>query len=153
MSVPLLNSFLAIPIAMLLPYVPHLLKAVEANSVLPKGYDLRDPRRSVQLAIQGDSNSAKFISRAQGAHLNGLESWPQFAVAVLMAHIAGISANEQDACATIYILARIAYTYVYCHNTTGKRALLRSTLWFAGMIPTFYLAFKAGWIMSFAHRK
>ena len=101
-----------------------------------------DPRRSVANAADG-TETGKFVSRAQGAHANGLESWPQFAIAVLMAHAAGVDRESQDVAATVYLLARLAYTWAYLNGTTGKRAMLRSALWFVGFGACGWLAGKA----------
>jgi uncharacterized MAPEG superfamily protein len=137
-----MDSFLAIPVAALLPYIPHLIKAMAVNAKLQKGYDLKNPRASV-LAASDDTPEGRFIQRCQGAHNNGLESWPQFAVAVLVANAAGVDRDTQNTAAAVYVLSRLAYTYLYCYGTSGKLALGRSTSWMVGVGACLYLMVKA----------
>jgi uncharacterized MAPEG superfamily protein len=135
--VPSLDALtLCIPIAGALPFLPHLVKAVYANAKLraggKKGYDLKDPRRSVALASD-DTPEGRFISRCQGAHQNAFEAFPFFAAAVLVAKINGVAKADLDSSATLFLIVRLLYTVVYMNNTSGKLAMLRSAVWFAGV--------------------
>lgn len=63
--------------------------------------------------------------RAYGAHLNGLEAFPLFAAAVIVATIKGVSATGLDALAIAWLAVRIAYTAVYLADL----AKIRPALW------------------------
>lgn len=137
-SLALVDSTTGVLIAALLPYLPHAFKGAAVHAKLPKGYDLRDPRASTQAAMDG-SEQGKFIARLQGAHQNGLESFPQWAAAVILAQVAGVDNTTLNAATTVYLGARLAYTYVYATNTTRTKAMLRSTLWMIGVGATVWL--------------
>ena len=51
--------------------------------------------------------------RAYGAHLNGLETFPWFAAAVIVAHIVGGPSRIADALAIVYVLVRIGHMAAY----------------------------------------
>ena len=78
-------------IAATLPYVPFS---------YVKGLDPIQPRHHV-----GDL--AERSLRAYGAHLNGLETFPWFAAAVIVSHIVGGPSRIADILAVLYILVRI----------------------------------------------
>jgi uncharacterized MAPEG superfamily protein len=84
-------------IAQILPYV--------AFSFV-KGIDPEQPRFQVGGLI-GQS------VRAYGAHLNGLETFPWFAAAVIVAHMVGGPSRIVDILTVIYILVRIGHLAAY----------------------------------------
>jgi uncharacterized MAPEG superfamily protein len=84
-------------VAQILPYV--------AFSFV-KGIDPEQPRFQVGGLI-GQS------VRAYGAHLNGLETFPWFAAAVIVAHMVGGPSRIVDILAVIYILVRIGHLAAY----------------------------------------
>ena len=63
--------------------------------------------------------------RAYGAHLNGLEAFPLFAVGVIAATLRGVPQSWLDAAAGSWLLARLLYTVVYLADF----ARIRPTLW------------------------
>ena len=67
-------------------------------------------------------------ARAWGAHQNGIESFPFFAVAVLLAEFRGAPQNLIDELALLFVIVRIAYVLTYL----GNRPTLRSILWMIG---------------------
>jgi len=69
--------------------------------------------------------------RAHSAHQNGLEVFPFFAVAVLVASAASAHATMPllDVLAMVWIALRIVYTGAYLAN----RANLRSLVWIIGL--------------------
>ncbi len=93
-------------IAATLPYVAF-------NFV--KGVDAEQPRSRV-----GDLVGQSV--RAYGAHLNGLETFPWFAAAVIVAHMVGGPSRIADALAVVYVLLRIGHMAAYI----GGRQPLRS---------------------------
>ena len=77
-------------------------------------------------------------ARALGAHQNGIESFPFFAVAVLLAEFRQAPQHYIDELAVLFLIVRIAYVFTYL----GDRATLRSILWslgFAINIAIFFL--------------
>jgi len=77
-------------------------------------------------------------ARALGAHLNGIESFPFFAAAVLLAEFRACPQNLIDELAVLFVIVRIAYVFTYI----GNRPTLRSILWnvgFAINVAIFFL--------------
>jgi uncharacterized MAPEG superfamily protein len=67
-------------------------------------------------------------TRALGAHQNGIEAFPFFAVAVLLAEFRLGSLRLIDELAVLFLIVRIAYVFTY----VGNRPTLRSILWSIG---------------------
>jgi len=64
-------------------------------------------------------------ARALGAHQNGIEAFPLFAAAVLLAEMRGVPQHMIDGLALAFLGARIAYAVCYL----GDRPTLRSIIW------------------------
>lgn len=67
-------------------------------------------------------------ARALGAHQNGIETFPFFAFAVLLAEFRLGSLRLIDELAVLFLIVRIAYVLTY----VGNRPTLRSILWNIG---------------------
>ena len=67
-------------------------------------------------------------SRALGAHQNGIEAFPFFAIAVLLAEFRAGPQRLIDELAILFLIVRIAYVLTYL----GDRPTLRSILWSIG---------------------
>ena len=67
-------------------------------------------------------------ARALGAHQNGIEAFPFFAVAVLLAEFRAAPQNLVNELAVLFLIVRIAYVFTYL----GDRPTLRSILWSIG---------------------
>ncbi|PAY08723.1 hypothetical protein CK489_11905 [Bradyrhizobium sp. UFLA03-84] len=67
-------------------------------------------------------------SRALGAHQNGIEAFPFFAFAVLLAEFRVGPLRLIDELAVLFLIVRIAYVFTYI----GNRPTLRSILWSIG---------------------
>jgi uncharacterized MAPEG superfamily protein len=67
-------------------------------------------------------------SRALGAHQNGIETFPFFAFAVLLAEFRDGPQHLIDELAVLFLIVRIAYVFTYL----GDRPMLRSILWSVG---------------------
>ncbi|MGA7803903.1 MAPEG family protein [Bradyrhizobium sp.] len=67
-------------------------------------------------------------SRALGAHQNGIETFPFFAIAVLLAEFRVAPQNLINELALLFLIVRIAYILTYL----GDRPSLRSILWNLG---------------------
>ena len=77
-------------------------------------------------------------ARALGAHQNGIEAFPFFAFAVLLAEFRGGPQRLVNEMAVLFLIVRIAYVFTYL----GDRPTLRSILWtlgFAINIAIFFL--------------
>ncbi len=84
-------------IAQILPYVAF---------GFVKGLDPEQPRFHVGELV-GQS------VRAYGANLNGLETFPWFSAAVIVAHMVGGPSRIVDILAVVYILVRIGHLAAY----------------------------------------
>ena len=69
-------------------------------------------------------------TRALGAHQNGIEAFPFFAVAVLLAEFRGGPQRLVNELAVLFLIVRIAYVFTY----VGNRPTLRSILWSLGFL-------------------
>jgi uncharacterized MAPEG superfamily protein len=67
-------------------------------------------------------------ARALGAHQNGIEVFPFFAAAVLLAEFRAAPQNLVNDLAVLFLIVRIAYVLTYL----GDRPTLRSILWNIG---------------------
>ena len=86
-------------------------------------------------------------SRALGAHLNGIETFPFFAVAVLLAEFRNAPQNLINELAVLFVIVRIAYVLTY----VGNRPTLRSILWNIGFVinvAIFFLPLLKTWIAA-----
>jgi uncharacterized MAPEG superfamily protein len=84
-------------------------------------------------------------ARALGAHQNGIEAFPFFAVAVLLAEFRLGPLRLIDELAVLFLIVRIAYVFTYL----GNRPMLRSILWglgFAINIAIFFLPAVRGYL-------
>lgn len=68
-------------------------------------------------------------ARALGAHQNGIEAFPFFAIAVLLAEFRGGPQRYINELAVLFVIVRIAYVLTYL----GNRPALRSILWSIGL--------------------
>jgi uncharacterized MAPEG superfamily protein len=84
-------------------------------------------------------------ARALGAHQNGIETFPFFAFAVLLAEFRLGSLRLIDELAVLFLIVRIAYILTY----VGNRPTLRSILWnigFAINVAIFFLPVIKGYL-------
>ena len=84
-------------------------------------------------------------TRALGAHQNGIEAFPFFAAAVLLAEFRLGPQRLIDELAVLFLIVRIAYVFTYI----GNRPRLRSILWtlgFAINIAIFFMPLIKNWL-------
>jgi uncharacterized MAPEG superfamily protein len=67
-------------------------------------------------------------ARALGAHLNGIEAFPLFAAAVLLAEFRTGPQRLINEVAVLFLIVRVAYVLTYL----GNRPTLRTILWNIG---------------------
>jgi uncharacterized MAPEG superfamily protein len=109
----------------------YLLTIVPVKWLSYQKYDNAKPRDP---AFYEDAIRA----RALGAHLNGIEAFPFFAAAVLLAEFRLGPQHLIDELAVLFLIVRIAYVFTYL----GNRPTLRTILWsigFAINIAIFFL--------------
>jgi uncharacterized MAPEG superfamily protein len=83
-------------------------------------------------------------TRALGAHQNGIEAFPFFAFAVLLAEFRSSPQNLVNELAVLFLIVRVAYVLTYL----GDRPTLRSILWTVGFainIAIFFLPLIRGY--------
>jgi len=101
----------------------YLLTIVSAKKLGSGQYDNAKPRDP---AFYEDAIRA----RALGAHQNGIETFPFFAIAVLLAEFRAAPQNLINELAVLFVIVRIAYVFTY----VGNRPRLRSILWNLGFV-------------------
>jgi uncharacterized MAPEG superfamily protein len=109
----------------------YLLTIVPIKWLAFREYDNAKPRDP---AFYEDAIRA----RALGAHQNGIEAFPFFAVAVLLAEFREAPQNLINELAILFLIVRIASVLTYI----GNRPRLRSILWNIGFtinIAIFFL--------------
>ena len=82
-----------------------------------------------------------FRARALWAHQNGIESFPLFAAAVILAEMRGARQPVVDALAAAFLLVRIAYVAAYL----ADRPRLRSAVFALGFAVTLAIFFTPLW--------
>ena len=92
------------------------------------GYDNKNPREQ-------QASQTGWGARAVAAQKNGYEAFSAFAPAVLVAHLGGGDQLTLTLLASLFIVARIGYTWAYIKDM-GKT---RSAVWAVGNLSTFAL--------------
>jgi uncharacterized MAPEG superfamily protein len=116
----------------------HLLTIASVKWIGFRRFDNAKPRDAV---FYEDAIRA----RALGAHQNGIEAFPFFAIAVLLAEFRLGPLHLIDELAVLFLIVRIAYVFTYL----GNRPTLRSILWslgFAINIAIFFLPAVRGYL-------
>ncbi|MGI8525708.1 MAG: MAPEG family protein [Pseudolabrys sp.] len=80
-------------------------------------------------------------SRALGAHYNGIEVFPFFAAAVLLAEFRGAPQAWIDLLAVSFIAIRLAYVGAY----VGNLPTMRTVLWNTGFVTNVAIFFMPWW--------
>jgi uncharacterized MAPEG superfamily protein len=118
---------------MLLAGLTPLIAVTIAKWKLP-GYDNNNPREWM-------AKQTGFRARAYAAHQNCFESFPFFAVAVIMAMMAGVDAKPIDTCSVIYVVARLFYILCYVKDWATSRSIFW-TIGYASIIALFVFGFQ-----------
>src|SRR2546429_6167713 len=109
----------------------YLFTVAPVKAVGRREFDNADPRAPAFYELP-------LRSRALGAHLNGIETFPFFAAAVLLAEFRTGPQHLIDELAVLFLIVRIAYVLTYL----GDRPTLRTILWnigFAINVGIFFL--------------
>ncbi|MGL6062458.1 MAG: MAPEG family protein [Bradyrhizobium sp.] len=116
----------------------YLLTIVSVKWTSGGSYDNSKPR-------DPDFYKDAIRARALAAHQNGIEAFPFFAVAVLLAEFRQCPQRLVDELAVLFLIVRIAYVFTY----VGNRPRLRSILWnlgFAINIAIFFMPLIKHWL-------
>jgi uncharacterized MAPEG superfamily protein len=103
--------------------VLYLLTIVPVKWIGFRSYDNAKPRDPAFY-------DAPLRARALGAHQNGIEAFPFFAAAVLLAEFRAAPQNLINELAVLFLIVRVAYVFTYI----GGRPRLRSILWNVGFV-------------------
>jgi len=116
----------------------YLLTIIGAKAAGGRAFDNANPRNP-------DFYADPIRARALAAHQNGIEAFPFFAAAVLLAEFRLGPQRLIDELAVLFVIVRIAYVFTY----VGNRPTLRSILWalgFAINIAIFFMPAIKGWL-------
>jgi len=117
-----------------------LLTVAPVKAIRHKTFDNSNPR---------DPNFYKpgISSRALGAHINGIETFPFFAVAVLLAEFRGGPQHLVDVLAVAFVAVRVAFILAYLANWPTTRTLL----WNLGFLVNTAIFFVPWWWPTYRH--
>lgn len=87
-------------------------------------------------------------TRALGAHLNGIETFPFFAAAVLLAEFRHMPQPRIDGLALAFLVVRFAFVLAYL----GNRPTLRTLLWNLGFFVNVAIFLMPWWWPAFGDR-
>jgi uncharacterized MAPEG superfamily protein len=112
----------------------YLVTLAPTKGLAPREFDNANPR------------DPKFFEqpirkRALGAHINGIETFPFFAAAVLLAEFRHAPQDWVDGLALAFLLTRVAFVAAY----VGDRPTLRTVLWNAAFAFNLGLFFLSGY--------
>jgi len=95
----------------------YLLTLAPVKVLGPKRFDNSNPRDPAFY-------TPRIAARALGAHLNGIETFPFFAAAVLLAEFRHAPQHEIDLLAASFVAIRLAFVLAYIGNWPTSRSLL-----------------------------
>jgi uncharacterized MAPEG superfamily protein len=80
-------------------------------------------------------------TRALGAHINGIETFPFFAVSVLIAEFRQLPQNWIDELAVAFVVIRLLFVFAYLIN----RSTIRTLLWNLAFVVNTAIFFMPWW--------
>jgi uncharacterized MAPEG superfamily protein len=113
-------SFICVFFAFILIYIARIPVAIGQYN-MPEGMNNKYPRDQ-QLNLKG------IYKRANGIHINNIETFGPFAVSVIIAAIQGADANMCNNISIAFICIRVVYFVLYLLNFDT----LRTLVWTAG---------------------
>ena len=118
------TPFICVFLALVLVYASHA-PGIFARWRSDKGYDNKQPRRQ-QRKLKG------WAARAHASHQNALETFPMFAAAVIVNHLASGDLRMASALSIAYLVVRVLYHVAYIADADFFRTLC----WMIGFIAT-----------------
>src|SRR5271155_2746735 len=114
--------------------VLYLLTVAPVKAVGYKTFDNSNPRDPAFY-------KAGIAARALGAHINGVETFPFFAVSVLLAEFRLQPQNWIDELAVAFVVIRLLFVIAYLSN----RSTIRTLLWNLGFAANAAIFFMPWW--------
>jgi uncharacterized MAPEG superfamily protein len=112
----------------------YLLTLAPTKGFAPREFDNANPREP-----QFFEHPVR--KRALGAHINGIETFPFFAAAVLLAEFRNAPQDWVDGLALAFLITRVGFVAAY----VGNRPTLRTVLWNAAFAFNLGLFFLSGY--------
>jgi uncharacterized MAPEG superfamily protein len=137
------NPFIALMIIFAVAFVPHFMKGWEVKQKLVKAgkpYSIAHSRQQTVTAIADDTPEAKRIAVCNGCHLNGLEAFQLFTVAILSTILMKVPRARVEGASAAFILIRVIYTSVYIGPLNG---IMRTMVWGVGVFVCMDLLLQA----------
>jgi uncharacterized MAPEG superfamily protein len=112
----------------------YLLTLAPTKGLAPREFDNANPRdpKFFELPVR---------KRALGAHINGIETFPFFAAAVVLAEFRNAPQDWVDGLALAFLITRVGFVAAY----VGNRPTLRTVLWNAAFAFNLGLFFLSGY--------
>jgi uncharacterized MAPEG superfamily protein len=114
--------------------VLYLLTVAPVKAVAHKTFDNSKPRDPTFYR-------PGVAARALGAHLNGIETFPFFAFAILLAEFRQLPQNWIDELAIAFVVVRLFFVLAYLSN----RSTIRTLLWNLGFAVNAAIFFMPWW--------
>jgi uncharacterized MAPEG superfamily protein len=114
--------------------VLYLLTVAPVKAVGYKTFDNANPRDPAFY-------QPGIATRALGAHVNGIETFPFFALSVLLAEFRQLPQNWIDELAVAFVLIRLLFVVAYLSN----RSTIRTLLWNLGFAVNTAIFFMPWW--------
>ncbi|KAF9010133.1 hypothetical protein BDQ17DRAFT_1299799 [Cyathus striatus] len=136
-------SLYSIPVVWFVGFYPHTLKFILINQTV--GYNNVQPRGNLDTFIQNKGISPRLAAKAgrmEGAHLNGMETYPLWAAA-LAGHIAKLDHQLMNKFTLAYIGMRLYFNYLYITNDSSGKSWYRTFIFFTGIALPCILLIKA----------
>lgn len=129
--VPANAALLCVLVACLQPLLPHLYRVTLLIGTAKLPFRIADPRSSYAAAAAAalPKELSRTISRAAGAHENGLEAIAPFGISVLAAMQAGVAPALIDRAAIIFITMRTIYYSLYVFGSSSAAGFTRFLVW------------------------
>jgi uncharacterized MAPEG superfamily protein len=137
---PWFVSFAGIPLACLLAYIPVGIRVTIAIAIQWFNYNNKTPRETDYVKALNSPTLGRFANRCTYAHLNGLEAFSPFAIAVLLAKIQKVKGSLVRPLVIRFLQLRFIYNFLYIFGFNDLISYARTTVWFisAGTIMEIY---------------
>ncbi|KZV97391.1 hypothetical protein EXIGLDRAFT_832944 [Exidia glandulosa HHB12029] len=138
-------SFFSIPLIWLAAQAPARMRVNAINGKV--GYNNLAPRKNIERLEKDPNTDKEFLNRIirlEGAHQNGLEAFPLWAVAVIAGNVGGMENRTLNICSALYVAGRFLYIYVYLNQKTRAQSIMRTGVWaLTTAIPLYVLVHSA----------
>ncbi|KAG8854124.1 hypothetical protein FRB96_007830 [Tulasnella sp. 330] len=139
-------SLYALPVLLITALYPQIVKGSLVKKALRDDPNLNtNPRNNIEICKKKgvSEDIIKKMERAQGAHSNGLENWPIYAVTILAANVSGVDQRTTNSLAGGIVVARVIFNWLYINGSNRFLASLRSLTWGAATVMSLTLMVKA----------